>query len=56
MIVCSGTVFAADSELIVFDWGGYEDEMFSNSWRKVTPTYSFFSDEEACSKSTSRLT
>ena len=20
--------FAADSELVVFDWGGYEDEMF----------------------------
>ena len=24
----SAPVFAADSELVVFDWGGYEDEMF----------------------------
>ena len=24
----SAPAFAADSELVVFDWGGYEDEMF----------------------------
>ena len=41
--------FAADSELVVFDWGGYEDEMFFQDYMKKygdAPTYSFFSDEE----------
>ena len=28
VLLFSGSVYAADSELIVFDWGGYEDEMF----------------------------
>ena len=40
---------AADDELIVFDWGGYEDEMFFQDYMKKygePPTYSFFSDEE----------
>ena len=39
--------FAADSELVVFDWGGYEDEMFFQDYMKKygdPPTYSFFSD------------
>ena len=38
---------AADSELVVFDWGGYEDEMFFQDYMKKygdAPTYSFFSD------------
>jgi len=42
-------VIAADSELIVFDWGGYEDPgFFGNYVEKYgdSPTYSFFSDEE----------
>ena len=41
--------FAADSELVVFDWGGYEDEMFFQDYMTKygdAPTYSFFSDEE----------
>ena len=40
---------AADSDLIVFDWGGYEDPGFFGSYVKKygdSPTYSFFSDEE----------
>ena len=40
---------AADSELIVFDWGGYEDPGFFQSYIEKygdSPTYSFFSDEE----------
>ncbi len=43
------SAIAADSELIVFDWGGYEDEMFFQDYMKKygeAPTYSFFSDEE----------
>ena len=43
------SAFAADSELVVFDWGGYEDEMFFQDYMKKygdAPTYSFFSDEE----------
>ena len=45
----SAPAFAADSELVVFDWGGYEDEMFFQDYMKKygdAPTYSFFSDEE----------
>ena len=45
----SAPVFAADSELVVFDWGGYEDEMFFQDYMTKygeAPTYSFFSDEE----------
>ena len=40
---------AADSELIVFDWGGYEDPAFFGAYVEKygdSPTYSFFSDEE----------
>ena len=44
-----GPASAADSELVVFDWGGYEDEMFFQDYMQKygdAPTYSFFSDEE----------
>ena len=40
---------AADSELVVFDWGGYEDPGFFQAYIEKygdSPTYSFFSDEE----------
>ena len=30
----SAPAFAADSELVVFDWGGYEDEMFFQDYMK----------------------
>ena len=49
VLLFSGSVYAADSELIVFDWGGYEDEMFFQDYMEKygePPTYSFFSDEE----------
>ena len=42
-------VIAADSDLIVFDWGGYEDPGFFGKYVEKygdAPTYSFFSDEE----------
>ena len=45
----SAHAYAADSELVVFDWGGYEDEMFFQDYMTKygdAPTYSFFSDEE----------
>ena len=40
---------AADSELVVFDCGGYEDPEFFQAYIEKygdSPTYSFFSDEE----------
>ena len=48
-LLVAGTAYAADSELVVFDWGGYEDEMFFQDYIEKygeAPTYSFFSDEE----------
>ena len=45
----SAHAYAADSELVVFDWGGYEYEMiFKDYMTKYgdAPTNSFFSDEE----------
>jgi len=44
-----GSAQAADSELIVFDWGGYEDPNFFPDYIEKhgsEPTYSFFTDEE----------
>ena len=49
MIGFSLNSVAADSELIVFDWGGYEDPGFFQGYIEKygdSPTYSFFSDEE----------
>ena len=40
---------AADKDLVIFDWAGYEDENFYLSYidkHGDKPTYSFFSDEE----------
>jgi spermidine/putrescine-binding protein len=48
-LLVAGTAYAADSELVVFDWAGYEDEMFFQDYIEKygeAPTYSFFSDEE----------
>ena len=45
----SAPAFAADSELVVFDWGGYEDPAFFTAYVDkygASPNYSFFSDEE----------
>ena len=43
------SVFAADEELIIFDWSGYEDEGFFPAYVEkhgAAPTYAFFGDEE----------
>lgn len=40
---------AADKDLVIFDWAGYEDENFYQAYIEKhgdKPTYSFFSDEE----------
>ena len=44
-----GQAFAADPDLIVFDWAGYEDPEFYTAYTEKhgdAPTYAFFSDEE----------
>jgi Spermidine/putrescine-binding periplasmic protein len=49
VLLFSGAAFAEDSELVVFDWGGYEDPGFFQAYIDKygdAPTYSFFSDEE----------
>ena len=43
------SAMAADRDLVIFDWGGYEDENFFQAYiekHNDSPTYSFFSDEE----------
>lgn len=43
------TAFAADPELLVFDWSGYEEEGFFIKYAEkhgTGPTYSFFGEEE----------
>lgn len=43
------TAFAADKDLVVFDWAGYEDPEFFTAYSDKhgdAPTFSFFSDEE----------
>ena len=40
---------AADKELTIFDWSGYEDENFFPAYKSKhgdVPTYAFFGDEE----------
>jgi len=49
VVSISSVSLAADSELVVFDWAGYEDPNFFQQYidkHGDTPTYSFFSDEE----------
>ncbi len=44
-----GTVQAADPELVVFDWSGYEDPEFYKEFTAANgqgPTFAFFGDEE----------
>jgi spermidine/putrescine-binding protein len=45
----TGTAFAADADLIVLDWAGYEEPGYIQQYidkHGDAPTYSFFSDEE----------
>ena len=43
------TAVSANDQIIVFDWGGYEDPAFFTTYVDKyggSPEYSFFSDEE----------
>ena len=45
----TGAVNAADADLVILDWAGYEDENFFKAYldkHGQSPTYSFFADEE----------
>ena len=45
----TSAAIAADDQIIVFDWGGYEDPAFFTAYVEkygASPNYSFFSDEE----------
>lgn len=49
LALTAGTVMAADAELIIFDWAGYEDPEFFKAYTAKhgdSPTYAFFGDEE----------
>ena len=49
MLAATYPTFAADSELVAFEWSGYEDEQFFTSYVNKhggSPKFSFFSDEE----------
>lgn len=49
LIGLTGFSHAADPDLVIFDWGGYEDPNFFQDYitkHGDSPTYSFFSDEE----------
>ncbi|PVA11623.1 polyamine ABC transporter substrate-binding protein [Pelagivirga sediminicola] len=48
-LMASSAAFAADSELTVFDWAGYEDPGFFAAYVEEhgdVPTFAFFGDEE----------
>ncbi|MEX3007572.1 extracellular solute-binding protein [Hoeflea sp. TYP-13] len=45
----TGVALSADSELVVFDWAGYEDPAFFKNYVEKNgdaPTFAFFGDEE----------
>ena len=47
--IVATSAFAADEELIVFDWSGYEDEGFFQKYIEQhggSPTFAFFGEEE----------
>lgn len=49
MIGTAGVAAAADSDLVVFDWAGYEDPEFFKAYFEKhgdNPTFAFFGDEE----------
>ncbi|MDH3314734.1 MAG: extracellular solute-binding protein [Gammaproteobacteria bacterium] len=49
MIGTAGVTAAADSELVIFDWAGYEDPEFFKSYSEKygdDPTFAYFGDEE----------
>ncbi|WP_127112588.1 extracellular solute-binding protein [Shimia sediminis] len=49
LALSAGTVLAADAELTIFDWAGYEDPEFFKAYSAKhgdAPTFAFFGDEE----------
>ncbi|MEM1301643.1 MAG: polyamine ABC transporter substrate-binding protein [Pseudomonadota bacterium] len=49
LITVAGAAFAADPELLVFDWSGFEEEGFYVAYQEkhgVAPSYAFFGEEE----------
>lgn len=49
LISLSTAAFAADPELLVFDWSGFEEEGFYGAYLEqhgVAPSYTFFGEEE----------
>ncbi|HSS65259.1 MAG TPA: ABC transporter substrate-binding protein [Gammaproteobacteria bacterium] len=49
MIGTAGITTAADSDLVVFDWAGYEDPEFFKAYTEKhgdNPTFAYFGDEE----------
>jgi len=48
-IIAAGAVSASDAELTIFDWAGYEDPAFFQSYIDThgeAPTFAYFGDEE----------
>ena len=49
MSLASSSALAQDSELIIFDWAGYEDPEFFTAYTAKhgdSPTFTYFGDEE----------
>ena len=49
LVAASGSLRAADPELVVFDWAGYEDPEFFKGYNEKhgdNPTFTFFGEEE----------
>jgi spermidine/putrescine transport system substrate-binding protein len=49
LVAMAGSASAADPELIVFDWAGFEDQALISAYHEAHgtgPTYSFFADDD----------
>lgn len=49
LITVAGAAFAADPDLLVFDWSGFEEEGFYAAYAEkhgIAPSYAFFGEEE----------
>ena len=49
LVTVASAAFAADPELLVFDWSGFEEEGFYVKYVEkhgVAPSYAFFGEEE----------
>jgi len=48
-LLCAAPAFAADPELLVFDWAGFEEEGLFATYKEKhgdSPTYSFYGDDD----------